>query len=80
MSSKNSVDCKCKNPVFPTNNAQFSGNTNYSSKTNAMRYSQITRGRGRNYGVNRYIYNDINAFGYYSGGPGGSGAPPRNSF
>lgn len=45
-----------------------------------MRYSQIVRGQDNNYGSTRFISNEINAFGYYSGGPGGSGAPPRNSF
>ena len=80
MSNRNLVNCKCKNPVFSINNKQFSGNTNDSSKTNAMRYSEITRVRNSRYGSIRYINTDINAFGYYSGGPGGSGAPPRNSF
>jgi hypothetical protein len=53
---------------------------NNSSKTNATRYSQIVRNYGQNNGSTRYVSNDLNAFGYYSGGPGGSGAPPKNSF
>lgn len=77
MSSK---ICNCKIPAISKKNQQFSGNTVNSSNSNAMRYSQIVRGQDNNYGSTRFISNEINAFGYYSGGPGGSGAPPRNSF
>ena len=71
--------CPC--PVIKNKNVWFGGNINNSSKTSALRYSQLVRGRGPNYGSNTFAYNDVNAFGYYvQGGPGGSGAPPRNSF
>ena len=43
-----------------------------------MRFSQIVR--GTNNGSPQNIYMNLNAFGYYSGGPGGSGEPPRNTF
>ena len=72
--------CNCKTAPIAKKNLPFSGNTVNSSNSNAMRYSQIARGQGVNYGSTRFISNEINAFGYYSGGPGGSGAPPRNSF
>jgi hypothetical protein len=68
-------------PPTKTKNVWFGGNMNDSSKTSALRYSQLVRGRGPNYGSNTFAYNEVNAFGYYvQGGPGGSGAPPRNSF
>ena len=70
--------CLC--PVFKSKNIWFGGNTNNSSKTTALRYSQLVRGRGPNYGSSTIAYTNINAFGYYAGAPGGSGAPPRNSF
>jgi hypothetical protein len=72
--------CPCKPSVFFTPNQSFGGNYVDSSITNALRYSQLVRGRGPNYGSVRNVYNTINAFGYYAGGPGGSGAPPRNMF
>ena len=76
----NILNCKC--PVAPQakRNQSFSGNVTNSSLSSAMRYSQLVRGRGSNYGSNKTIFSEINAFGYYSGGPGGSGAPPRNYF
>ena len=80
MSKANHATCVCQNPAFAKKNSSFGGNMVDSSKTNALRYSQIVRGHGQNYGSTRFVYNDINAFGYYSGGPGGSGAPPRNTF
>lgn len=43
-----------------------------------MRFSEIVRGIDN--GRTQIVNNSLNAFGYYSGGPGGSGAPPRNSF
>jgi hypothetical protein len=72
-------DCKyiCLPPVLYKKNTQFGGNITNSSITNAMRYSQLVRGINGRIG---FINNNINAFGYYAGGPGGSGAPPRNSF
>ena len=82
MSFNNPFECKyiCLPKVYATNNQPFGGNMTNSSITNAMRYSQLVRGRGPNYGQTSMVYNTINAFGYYAGGPGGSGAPPRNSF
>ena len=80
MSKTNRATCVCPIPAIANKNASFNGNTNDSSKTNALRYSEIVRGRGPNYGSNRFIYNELNAFGYYSGAPGGSGEPPRNKF
>ena len=77
MSDVNKIIC-CPKPVFYNKNSSFGGNSIDSSKTNALRYSQIVRLKHN--GIMRFIYNDINAFGYYSGGPGGSGAPPRNRF
>ena len=72
-------NCPC--PVVKSKNIWFGGNTNNSSKTTALRYSQIVRGRGPNYGSSTIAYTNINAFGYsVQGGPGGSGAPPRNAF
>lgn len=68
----------CLNPAIAKKNLPYGGNMVDSSKTNALRYSQIVR--GINNGTTRFISNDLNAFGYYSGGPGGSGAPPRNTF
>jgi surface protein len=66
------------NPVIAKKKSSFSGNTVDSSNTNASRYSQIVR--GINNGSTRFISKELNAFGYYSGGPSGSGAPPRNKF
>ena len=71
-------DVKPVSPVIAKKKSFFGGNTFDSSKTNASRYSQIVR--GINNGTTRFISNDLNAFGYYSGGPGGSGVPPRNTF
>ena len=68
----------CPIPVIAKKNLPYSGNTVDSRKINALRYSQIVR--GINNGTTRFINNDLNAFGYYSGAPGGSGAPPRNTF
>jgi len=72
--------CKC--PVYRSGNLPFNGNTNNSTLTNAMRYSQLVRYRGKYFGRSRIIgtETDINAFGYRAGGPNGFGAPPRNSF
>jgi len=80
--STNSPDCKyiCLPAVLMTPNTSFGGNYVDASITNSTRYSQLMRGRGTNYGRNKFVYNTINAFGYYAGGPGGSGAPPKNSF
>jgi hypothetical protein len=72
--------CPCKPPVLYKQNMPFGGNYTDSSITNALRYSQLVRGKGPNFGRSSMAYNTINAFGYYAGGPGGSGAPPRNSF
>jgi len=80
MSQVNYANGFCPIPAIPTKNMPFNGNTVDSSKTNALRYSQIVQVKGRNYGTTRYINNDLNAFGYYSGAPGGSGEPPRNKF
>jgi hypothetical protein len=80
--SSNKYNCKyiCQ-PVLKTKNVWFGGNMNNSSNTTALRYSQIVRGRGPNYGSSTIAYTNINAFGYsVQGGPGGSGAPPRNAF
>lgn len=78
--STNKTICPCYPKVLFKQNMPFGGNYVDSSITNSMRYSQLMRGRGPNYGSITTIYNTINAFGYYAGGPGGSGAPPRNSF
>jgi hypothetical protein len=80
--STNSLDCKyiCLPAVLMTANTSFGGNYVDGSITNAIRYSQLVRIGGANYGRNQIINNTINAFGYYAGGPGGSGAPPRNYF
>ena len=80
MSKINRATCFCPITAIAKKNSLFGGTVIDSSKTNAMRYSEITRVRNSRYGSIRYINTDINAFGYYSGGPGGSGAPPRNSF
>ena len=76
----NVTDCVCPTAAIAKKNLPFNGNTVNSSNTNAMRYSQLVRGQGPNSGTTRYISADLNAFGYYSGGPGGSCAPPRNYF
>ena len=52
----------CPLPVIAKKNSSFSGNMVDSSKTNALRYSQIVRGVGN--GASRIIFNDLNAFGY----------------
>jgi hypothetical protein len=65
-------------PVIEEKNLPFSLNMVDSSKTNALRYSQIVRAVGN--GASRIVFNELNAFGYYSGAPGGSGAPPQNKF
>jgi hypothetical protein len=56
----------------------FGGNIVNSSITNALRYSQIVR--APNNGRTQYLNSPVNAFGYYAGGPGGSGQPPKNTF
>jgi hypothetical protein len=71
------IQCVCPAPVIFKKNMPFNGNTNNSSKTNAMRYSELVRQKSS---TSQYINTPVNAFGYYSGGPGGSGAPPRNKF
>jgi hypothetical protein len=78
MSRLNRAICVCQLPALAKKNSSFGGNTVDSSNTNALRYSQIVREIGN--GSSGIINNDINAFGYYSGAPGGSGAPPRNKF
>ncbi len=82
MSTVNSFECKyiCSPPVLATKNMPFDGNMTNSSITSAMRYSQLVRGKGPNYGRSSLAFNTINAFGYAIGAPGGSGAPPRNAF
>lgn len=80
MSRTNYATCVCPIPAIFKKNGSFSGNTVDSSNTNALRYSEIVRGQGPYYGSTRFINNELNAFGYYSGAPGGSGAPPRNKF
>jgi hypothetical protein len=82
MSANNPFDCKyiCLPKVYGRKNMPFDGSMTNSSITNAMRYSQLVRGKGNNYGSNKMYYNTINAFGYYAGAPGGSGAPPQNKF
>ena len=59
-------------------NLPFNGNTVNSSITNPLRYSQLVRAVQN--GRTQYLNSPVNAFGYYAGGPGGSGAPPRNAF
>ena len=44
----------CKKPALAINNQQFNGNTNNSSKTRAMRYSEIVRTGGQ-----RFVYTTI---------------------
>jgi len=73
------IICKCPPLVLFKKNQSFGGDMNNSSITNALRYSEIVRGQGGQ-GNTSFISNTLNAFGYYSGGPGGSGAPPRNTF
>jgi hypothetical protein len=78
MSKINRAICFCPITAIAKKNSLFGGNVIDSSKTNALRYSQIVR--GTNNGSARFINRELNAFGYYSGAPGGSGAPPRNTF
>jgi hypothetical protein len=82
MATTNPFECKyeCSPPVIANKNMPFDGNVTNSSISRAMRYSQLVRGKGKNYGSYAMIYNTINAFGYYAGGPGGSGAAPKNAF
>ena len=68
----------CPPAILAKKNMPFGGNITNASITNALRYSQIVR--GTNNGNPRYINSPVNAFGYYAGAPGGSGAPPRNAF
>jgi hypothetical protein len=65
-------DCPyiCKSPALAINNKQFNGNTNSSSKTRAMRYSEIVRIGGSRYGRVSFI-NNPNAYII---------EPPRNTF
>jgi len=72
--------CKC--PVYNYKNKQFNGNTNNSTLTNNMRYSQIVRYRGPRFGRITYINKslNINEFGNWSGSPNGFGQPLKNSF
>jgi len=63
----------CKKPALAINNKQFNGNTNNSSKTTAMRYSEIVRIRGQRYGTSTII-NNVNAYNI------SSIEPPRNRF
>ena len=78
MSSENQCLYICPPAVLFKKNMPFGGNMTNSSITNASRYSQIIR--GVNNGSMRFIHSPVNAFGYYAGAPGGSGAPPRNTF
>ncbi len=84
--------CPCQPPALKKKNSQFDGNFTDSSKTNAMRFSQLVRmtaGRNNCGSVGNtctstdstvLVNNSINAFGYYSGAPMGSGQPPKNTF
>lgn len=63
----------CKKPALAINNQQFNGNTNNSSKTRAMRYSEIVRTGGQRFGnttiINNFNVNSISSI-----------EPPRNRF
>jgi hypothetical protein len=88
--------CICPPKALKKANAQFDGNVTNSSKTNALRYSQLVRmTAGRNPcgsigtgGGNTctstsntiFVNNQINAFDSYAGAPMGSGQPPKNTF
>jgi hypothetical protein len=84
--------CPCQPRALKKKNSQFDGNITSSSKTNAMRFSQLVRMtsiRNKCGSVGStctstdstvYISIPINAFGYYTGAPMGSGEPPRNTF
>ena len=78
MSGREQCQYRCPPAILAKPNASFGGNMINSSINNALRYSQLVRGNGN--GRTQYIHSPVNAFGYYAGGPGGSGAPPRNSF
>jgi hypothetical protein len=69
---------RCPPPIIAKPTAQFGGNVTDSSISNASRYSQIVR--RPNNGRTVFLNSPVNAFGYYAGAPGGSGAPPSNSF
>ena len=69
--------CPCPPKVTAKKNFQFGGNVTNSSNTDALRYSQLVRSP---IGSIRIINVILSPFGYYPGGPGGSGAPIRNSF
>jgi hypothetical protein len=77
MSNNYTAVC-CPLPVLAKKNAPYGGNIVNASVTNALRYSQIVR--TPNNGRTLFIDTPVNAFGYYAGAPGGSGAPPRNRF
>ena len=68
----------CPPAILAKPNIPFGGNTVNSSISNALRFSQIVR--SPNNGRTVFINSTINAFGYYAGAPGGSGAPPSNRF
>jgi len=68
----------CPPAVLFKPNLPFGGNVVNSSITNASRYSQIVR--TPNNGRTQFLNSPVNTFGYYAGGPGGSGQPPKNTF
>ena len=68
----------CPPKVLFKVNMPFNGNTVNSSITNPLRYSQLVRAVQN--GRTQFLNSPTDAFGYYAGGPGGSGAPPRNTF
>ena len=76
MPTSTNQDCLyiCKKPALSINNQQFNGNMNNSSKTRAMRYSEIVRYNGSRYGSNVNIHNPN------ANNNGISIAPPRNRF
>jgi hypothetical protein len=81
MPTSTNQDCLyiCKKPALAINNQQFNGNMNNSSKTRAMRYSEIVRYNGSRYGQMVYISNP-NANNPNANNNGICIAPPRNRF
>ena len=69
--------CPCPPKVTAKKNFQFGGNIINSSNTNALRYSQLVRST---IGSIQRVNVNLSPFGYYEGGPSGSGQPIRNSF
>ena len=76
MPTSTNQDCLyiCKKPALAINNQQFNGNMNNSSKTRAMRYSEIVRYNGSRYGSIENIHNPN------ANNNGISISPPRNRF